>query len=55
MEKIIPQNFRGLKKVVMAECVEGEGTPDDYSRIVKYFYDAETLEYIGKIDPFRIK
>lgn len=44
-------NMRGIKMVYMISVREGEGTPEDVSRIVQYFYDDECDTLIGKIDP----
>ncbi len=50
------EHFRGLKNVVMILVVEGNGTPENCSREVRYFYDLEKHGgthggFIGKIDP----
>jgi len=49
-------NFRGIKKVIMIMVLEGNGTPENPYREVKYFYDLEEHAgthggFIGSIDP----
>lgn len=44
------QNMRELRKVLMVVVCEGEGTEENLSRLVNYFYE-EDGTYIGKIDP----
>lgn len=46
--KTLP-NFRELKKVIMIDVREGDGTDESVSRIVHYIY-TEDGEYVGKID-----
>lgn len=50
------ENFRGLRKVIMIDTLEGKGTPESMSRIVHWFFDLEQHGgshggLIGKIDP----
>jgi hypothetical protein len=49
-------NFRGIKKVVMVNVLEGEGTPEAPFREVHYIFDLEQHGgthggLVGKIDP----
>lgn len=50
MEKEII-NFRGFKKVYMVTVCEGQGTEESPLREVKYIYDDDREQFIGKIDP----
>lgn len=50
------EHFKGIRKVYMVEVVEGRGTPESVSRIVRYFFDLEQHGgshggLIGKLDP----
>lgn len=48
-------NFVGVRNVIIVDVVEGEGTPEDRSRVVSYIYDLAKLTnsqggLIGKLD-----
>jgi len=51
--KKINLNFRGIKKVIMVETLEGEGKVEEGPiRIVRYFFTLEELNYLGKVDTY---
>ena len=43
-------HMRGFKKVYMVTILEGNGKDEPY-REVKYFYNDENDNFIGKLDP----
>lgn len=50
------QNFRGIRKVVMIDVKEGDGTSGNYARVVHYIFDLDQHGgsyggLVGKIDP----
>lgn len=50
------ERFKGLRKVVMVDVVEGSGTSEDMSRLVHYIFDLDQHGgsyggLVGKIDP----
>ena len=45
-------DMRSLRRGLIIEVLEGEGEEGSPFRVVVYIFDAQSLNFIGRIDPY---